>query len=354
MNCICFSSKSTSSTFSPARNVLSMTRPCRMCLSLVRTKAPPLPGLTCWKSTMLYGCPSSWIFRPFLKSAVDTTMVLWPLPSLRLDPERLLQSLPGDRVARILVETAQEDLSRLVHQPLLEANGAERLRGERVVGEQRRQRRALRRLPAPPQHFRGQARLAISGIQPGRLLQMAQRGLQAPRLSMELAEQAVRLRVPGPRGHDGLQRRAGLVDQALIEQGLGEDQAGRRVVREAVDALATEPDGLLRPADLSIGVGEGSEGQRSGILGQALFMTAYGRGLRGIVSRHTGAGPRNRLNHGGPVIRGPRGASQTGWPLSTVIAWPARPGRERDSRARPGSRAASARPRGNARPRARA
>ena len=49
---MCFSSKSTSSTFSPARKVLSITRPAFMCLSLVRTKAPPLPGLTCWKSTM--------------------------------------------------------------------------------------------------------------------------------------------------------------------------------------------------------------------------------------------------------------------------------------------------------------
>jgi len=40
-----FSSKSTSSTFSPARNVLSMTRPSFMCLSLVRTKGPALAGL---------------------------------------------------------------------------------------------------------------------------------------------------------------------------------------------------------------------------------------------------------------------------------------------------------------------
>ena len=53
-----FSSYSTSSTFSPARKVLSMTLPCRMCLSLVRTKAPPLPGFTCWKSTIWYGAPS--------------------------------------------------------------------------------------------------------------------------------------------------------------------------------------------------------------------------------------------------------------------------------------------------------
>ena len=39
------------STFSPARNVRSITAPVRTFLSVVRTKAPPLPGLTCWNST---------------------------------------------------------------------------------------------------------------------------------------------------------------------------------------------------------------------------------------------------------------------------------------------------------------
>src|SRR5438552_510687 len=69
---MCFSSKSTSSTFSPERNVLSMTLPSFMCLSFVRTNAPPLPGLTCWKSTIVYGLPSWTIRSPFLNSAVDT------------------------------------------------------------------------------------------------------------------------------------------------------------------------------------------------------------------------------------------------------------------------------------------
>ena len=36
--------------------------------------APPPPGLSCWKSPMLYGSPSNWIFNPFLHSAVDTCM----------------------------------------------------------------------------------------------------------------------------------------------------------------------------------------------------------------------------------------------------------------------------------------
>src|SRR5215211_1714237 len=38
------------STFVPALNVLSTTLPESTFFSVVRTKAPPLPGLTCWKS----------------------------------------------------------------------------------------------------------------------------------------------------------------------------------------------------------------------------------------------------------------------------------------------------------------
>src|SRR5262247_1658232 len=130
--CIPFSSKSTSSTFSPARNVLSMTRPSRMCLSLVRTKAPPLPGLTCWKSTIVYGAPSNWILSPFLNSAVETCIELWPFPSLSLHPKRRVEPFSRDRVARIPPKEAHEDLGGLVHQALREANPAARERHERV------------------------------------------------------------------------------------------------------------------------------------------------------------------------------------------------------------------------------
>src|SRR5213078_4443000 len=65
-----------SSTFSPERNVLSITFPSLMCLSLVRTNAPPFPGLTCWNSTIVYGWPSKTMRNPFLNSAVDTCIAL--------------------------------------------------------------------------------------------------------------------------------------------------------------------------------------------------------------------------------------------------------------------------------------
>src|SRR4051812_11694185 len=46
------------STDSPARNVLSTTLPVSRALSFVRTNAPPLPGLTCWNSTIRQTVPS--------------------------------------------------------------------------------------------------------------------------------------------------------------------------------------------------------------------------------------------------------------------------------------------------------
>ena len=52
--------------FSPALKVLSSTLPVLMLRTLVRTKAPPLPGFTCWDSTIVYGSPSISIAMPLL------------------------------------------------------------------------------------------------------------------------------------------------------------------------------------------------------------------------------------------------------------------------------------------------
>src|SRR3954468_13044276 len=52
--------------FSPARKVLSITLPSVVRLSLVRTNAGPLPGLTCWNSTILKIVPSTSMCVPFL------------------------------------------------------------------------------------------------------------------------------------------------------------------------------------------------------------------------------------------------------------------------------------------------
>src|SRR6266545_3321692 len=67
-----FVSVRTRANFSPARNVLSTTAPLPSALSFVRTKAPPLPGLTCWNSTIRQALPSSSICIPFLNWFVLT------------------------------------------------------------------------------------------------------------------------------------------------------------------------------------------------------------------------------------------------------------------------------------------
>src|SRR5215469_6973043 len=71
----CISRRSTlaCSTRTPALKVRSMTLPDSTFFSLVRTNAPPLPGLTCWKSTTFQSWPSMLRVMPFLRSLVVAT-----------------------------------------------------------------------------------------------------------------------------------------------------------------------------------------------------------------------------------------------------------------------------------------
>src|SRR3954466_16042666 len=71
----CISRRSTvaTSTFVPALKVRSTTWPVSTFLSLVRTNAPPLPGLTCWNSTTFHSTPSRSRVMPFFRSLVVAT-----------------------------------------------------------------------------------------------------------------------------------------------------------------------------------------------------------------------------------------------------------------------------------------
>src|ERR1700691_6690911 len=62
------------STFSSARKVFSTTAFVFTFLSLVRTKAPPLPGFTCWNSTTLNRPSGRSRLMPFFRSLVETAM----------------------------------------------------------------------------------------------------------------------------------------------------------------------------------------------------------------------------------------------------------------------------------------
>ena len=71
-----FCSVRTRGNFSPARKVLSTTEPLVRPFSLVRTNAPPLPGLTCWNSTMRHVWPSSSMCMPLRNWLVETTSAM--------------------------------------------------------------------------------------------------------------------------------------------------------------------------------------------------------------------------------------------------------------------------------------
>src|SRR5438477_5283773 len=64
--------------FSPARKVLSTTAPDSSAFSFVRTNAPPLPGLTCWNSTMRQTPPSSSMCIPLRNWFVLTVSATAP------------------------------------------------------------------------------------------------------------------------------------------------------------------------------------------------------------------------------------------------------------------------------------
>src|SRR5580693_2953080 len=73
--CISRLSTVATSTRTPALKVRSTTLPDITFFSLVRTKAPPLPGLTCWKSTTFHSWPSMLRVMPFFRSFVVATSV---------------------------------------------------------------------------------------------------------------------------------------------------------------------------------------------------------------------------------------------------------------------------------------
>ena len=76
--CMFLTSVKTRGNFSPARNVRSTTAPESTLFTFVRTNAPPLPGFTCWNSTIRHTEPSSSTCIPFLNSLVLTTSATAP------------------------------------------------------------------------------------------------------------------------------------------------------------------------------------------------------------------------------------------------------------------------------------
>ena len=241
---------------------------------------------------------------PFLNSAVDTTMRSGPFPSLSLESERLLEALPGAGMAQVATEQTQEDLRRLVDQPLLEAERAEAQRRERVVGQQLLERGTLRDGSAGSQHVQQRSRLTIARIQAHRVLQVADRVCQSAGPPIQVAGQPMCLRLVRAGLEDGPNFAHGSFRVTVVQQGLGQDQARRDVLGEPLEAPPAELDGVAAPPRFSIGVGQGREGQRRGIFGQSVLVsTDRAEGSR-IIGRQGPTDRRDRVSHPPFVIRG--------------------------------------------------
>src|SRR3954453_6247247 len=98
-----FVSVRTRSNFSPARNVRSTTEPESSDFSFVRTNAPPLPGLTCWKSTIRQVWPSSSMCMPFRNSFVETGAIA----RRRLANEGELFGEGGEQLDAVLADNGE-------------------------------------------------------------------------------------------------------------------------------------------------------------------------------------------------------------------------------------------------------
>src|SRR5260370_14014041 len=123
--CISRLSTFATSTLTPALNVRSTTLPDSTFFSLVRTIAPPLPGLTCWNSTTFQSCPSMLSVMPFLRSFVVATWLLLPhavgplrpallgLPRTCLEDEQLPGN-GGERLSRSRRPGTRTDYERVL------------------------------------------------------------------------------------------------------------------------------------------------------------------------------------------------------------------------------------------------
>src|SRR3954465_2447638 len=142
-----FCSVRTRGNFSPARNVLSTTDPLARPFSLVRTNAPPFPGLTCWNSTMRHVWPSSSMCMPLRNWFVETTSAMGAecSQSAPLEPGSTREPGSGSSDLGQLLGERREDVDPVVadDRQVLDAHASDaleidaRLDRDRVAGAQR-------------------------------------------------------------------------------------------------------------------------------------------------------------------------------------------------------------------------
>src|SRR3989475_522669 len=121
-------------------------------------------------------------------------------------------------------------------------------------------------------------------------------------LAMDVRGETMRLRVLRARVQDADELSERLFPVAFVEICPGQDEARRRVLRKADEALLTEPDGLARPADLAIRVGQRGKGESSRVFGEAFFVATDCAGRHGIGGGNGPSDLGDRVRHGSSFI----------------------------------------------------
>src|SRR5918992_5524428 len=113
--CILRVSVRTGRNFSPARKVLSWTLPSLILRSLVRTKAPPLPGFTCWNSRIRKIVPSISMWLPLRNWLVEITTSRLVGRRRLLEPRRCQRVIPLKERPHLREEAAAEPADVVDH-----------------------------------------------------------------------------------------------------------------------------------------------------------------------------------------------------------------------------------------------
>src|SRR5215469_2099636 len=239
--CISRLSTLATSTFTPALNVLSTTLPDSTFFSLVRTKAPPLPGLTCWNSTTFHSCPSRFSVMPFFRSFVVATS------RLQLQD----QQFSGGRSQDAGSPACRHDQDVLYPDAALSGQVHTRLDGDRnpILQLTRSPVPHYRRLVDLKAHAVPESVLEMPGV-PGRLDHVAGRGVHGAGLRADLEGLD-----PG-----SLRLRHQVVDVPLPVGGLANRHRARHV-RAVPAVLRSEVHGdQVTAAHRPVGGGVGRDG----------------------------------------------------------------------------------------------
>src|SRR4051812_13538183 len=216
------------STFVPALNVLSTTLPVSTCLSVVRTKAPPLPGLTCWNAVTVHSWPSRLRTSPFFRSLVVATSLQSPVSIFGSGPLSNDHEVLGAQGEEFGLPSPHDERVLDAHATAPREVDAG-LDGDRHTGGQCTDAR------------RGEAGRLVD-LQADAVAETVCEVLAVPRLRDHLPRRGVHIGHLGA-GHDGTDpgRLGGVhefVDLSLPVRGLAEDEGAGHVGVVAVDGRA--------------------------------------------------------------------------------------------------------------------